>query len=352
MLGNFQDDQMGTKNSVINYILYLIFILVLCIIMLNLLVGIAVGEIAQLLARATVQQISMRILFVLQIQNAIRLTKRMGPLRKLFNMNYNFYNYQLSESSFAKRFDQIIYAFKRKLQKAHPRINLDDPFIKLDEKLDYMFNNFETDTNNSKNELLNRVNFIESRIAISQRRLEDKLNEATRKTMDSFGISKEEDSSSSSSPSDSALNKLERSDEGSMTRQRETFLASRKDSNLDFNSFLVLKLGSLNESFTNAFKALECNLIQQSVHLLNSLNSINQNTNLFRENSLSVKSMENEGFQAMGRNFQSIENKLSVFRAELDFILKKLDSVDTQVKISDLKLNKIKILSENEPFHF
>ncbi len=65
MVGNFQDDQMDTENSAINYILYFLFILILCILMLNLLVGIAVGEINQVLAKAVIEQISMRIVFVL-----------------------------------------------------------------------------------------------------------------------------------------------------------------------------------------------------------------------------------------------------------------------------------------------
>ena len=67
MLGNFNNDEMGLKNSILNYALYLSFICIMCIIILNLLVGIAVGELTKTLYTADIQQISMRILFVLKV---------------------------------------------------------------------------------------------------------------------------------------------------------------------------------------------------------------------------------------------------------------------------------------------
>ena len=56
MLGDFKTDQMGLQNSFINYLLYLAFIVIVSIIVLNLFVGIAVGEVNTVLAEATVQQ--------------------------------------------------------------------------------------------------------------------------------------------------------------------------------------------------------------------------------------------------------------------------------------------------------
>ncbi len=71
MLGDFKTDLMGLQDSYINYFLYLMFIIIVSIIVLNLFVGIAVGEVNTVLAEATVQQISIRIIFVLKIQFAI-----------------------------------------------------------------------------------------------------------------------------------------------------------------------------------------------------------------------------------------------------------------------------------------
>ena len=65
-LGDFKTEEMGINESVINYTLYIMFICVMSIIMLNLLVGIAVGELNQTLEQADVQQISMRIIFCLK----------------------------------------------------------------------------------------------------------------------------------------------------------------------------------------------------------------------------------------------------------------------------------------------
>jgi len=65
---------------------------------------------------------------------------------------------------------------------------------------------------------------------------------------------------------------------------------------------------------------------------LHTFNSINLNTNIFKDESLLIKQLEDEGFQAMKKNFQSIENKLFTFRAELDFVLKKLDKIELKLK--------------------
>ncbi len=66
-LGDYKTDEMGIKDSAVNYSLYLLFIGVMSIIILNLLVGIAVGELNQTLEQADVQYISMRIRFCLQV---------------------------------------------------------------------------------------------------------------------------------------------------------------------------------------------------------------------------------------------------------------------------------------------
>ncbi len=66
-LGDYKTNEMGIKDSTINYSLYLLFIGIMSIIILNLLVGIAVGELNKTLEQADVQYISMRIRFCLQV---------------------------------------------------------------------------------------------------------------------------------------------------------------------------------------------------------------------------------------------------------------------------------------------
>lgn len=67
VMGDFKTEEMGVEESSINYFLYLLFIGVMTIIILNLLVGIAVGEIKQTLDEADIQQLSIRIIFVLKV---------------------------------------------------------------------------------------------------------------------------------------------------------------------------------------------------------------------------------------------------------------------------------------------
>ena len=67
MLGDFQTDQMGVESSMVNYILYFAFLAIMSIITLNLFVGIAVGELNTVLSEADIQQISMRVVFVLKV---------------------------------------------------------------------------------------------------------------------------------------------------------------------------------------------------------------------------------------------------------------------------------------------
>ena len=67
MMGDFQTHQMGADDSVTNYILYIAFICIMSVIILNLFVGIAVGEIKQTLDEADIQQISMRIVYLLKV---------------------------------------------------------------------------------------------------------------------------------------------------------------------------------------------------------------------------------------------------------------------------------------------
>ena len=84
MLGDFKTDLMCLKDSFINYFLYLMFIVIVSIIVLNLFVGIAVGEVNTVLAEATVQQTSIRIIFVLKIQFAL------GFFTQVYSYSYSY----------------------------------------------------------------------------------------------------------------------------------------------------------------------------------------------------------------------------------------------------------------------
>jgi hypothetical protein len=66
------DDEylLSETQQLINTVISLLFISLMCVIILNLFIGIAVGEIKTVLYEADIQQISMRIIFVLKVQKA------------------------------------------------------------------------------------------------------------------------------------------------------------------------------------------------------------------------------------------------------------------------------------------
>lgn len=77
VVGELETNRMGLLDNndpmitLPNYIIYFLFIGLMCVIMLNLFVGIAVGEIKTVLDEADIQQTSLRIMFVLKIQSAV-----------------------------------------------------------------------------------------------------------------------------------------------------------------------------------------------------------------------------------------------------------------------------------------
>ena len=77
VVGELETNRMGLLNhddnmvTLPNYIIYFLFIGLMCVIMLNLFVGIAVGEIKTVLDEADIQQTSLRIMFVLKVQSAV-----------------------------------------------------------------------------------------------------------------------------------------------------------------------------------------------------------------------------------------------------------------------------------------
>jgi hypothetical protein len=173
MLNNFNIKNMGTETSFINFILYLFFMILLTIITLNLFVGIAVGQISKLLKMAVVQQTSIKIMFVLQVQNSIKFKF----LKNLFNTTFSYYSYENDKSKLFKLIDRFNYLIRVKLKKSSPSINLIDPIKHLDEKLDNLTRKIEHENKKVLNDLMNQLNTIESKIAISQKRLIDSVKE-------------------------------------------------------------------------------------------------------------------------------------------------------------------------------
>lgn len=135
MMGDFQTSQMGVEKSILNYILYVAFISIMSVIILNLFVGIAVGEIKQTLDEADIQQISMRIQFVLKIQDALRFTKKIKYLDTLLDMNHTSYCYEENEPKLVKSMSNTFNIVVAKFSSGSTAIDLVDPQTRLEEAI-------------------------------------------------------------------------------------------------------------------------------------------------------------------------------------------------------------------------
>ena len=92
VLGDYDTRYMGVMDGdELNIFIYLTFLTLMCVIMLNLLVSIAVSEIKVVLDEADIRHIALKILFVLSVQSAIDPILRKinsNTLTKFFNMRY------------------------------------------------------------------------------------------------------------------------------------------------------------------------------------------------------------------------------------------------------------------------
>lgn len=145
MMGDFQTSQMGVEKSILNYILYVAFISIMSVIILNLFVGIAVGEIKQTLDEADIQQISMRIQFVLKIQDALRFAKNVRFLDSLLDMRHISYCYEENEPKFLKSMVKTFDIVTAKFSNGSTAIDLVDPQTRLEEAIAELAKNTENE---------------------------------------------------------------------------------------------------------------------------------------------------------------------------------------------------------------
>lgn len=141
VMGELETDKMGlNSNNSLNFIIYIMFLTIMCTITLNLFVGIAVGEIKTVLDEAKTSGISMRIAFVLKIQSAIDpITKHLSCCRFVFNMTFDNFNpkkdhklIQLLTAMYT-RFMKIISSNEEEITMADPSKRLEDQFNLMSE---------------------------------------------------------------------------------------------------------------------------------------------------------------------------------------------------------------------------
>ena len=171
-----------------NYLIYFLFIGLMCTIMLNLFVGIAVGEIKTVLDEADIQQTSMRIMFVLKVQSTVNsLEKNIFFKRcfgkKILNMNFKNYNHN-NENGIVKLVDLLKMKLQKIFSSSEQRIILSDPQKRLEEAFNET-SRFTTEQIKSiKFGFSNQISDVEVKIFNSQRRIQDSLIEFASNTGD------------------------------------------------------------------------------------------------------------------------------------------------------------------------
>jgi len=185
MIGELQTSKMGLNNeqALVNVIIYFAFISLMCVIILNLFVGIAVGEIKTVLYEAYIQQISMRIIFVLKTQQTMHILRRM--------MKYSTYDYNRDELKVTRLKDRIFAFLKKKLLTQKQIVILVDPQKRLENNIQELSHNTSRELSTMKQAFCTQVLEVEQKLSNSQRRLEDIITEQSRKIATCFEASKE-----------------------------------------------------------------------------------------------------------------------------------------------------------------
>ncbi len=302
MMGDFQTHRMGV-DSTINYFLYVAFIGIMSIIILNLFVGIAVGEIKQTLDEADIQQISMRIVYLLKVQDALRFFQRNALLARLFNMRYTRYNYDKNENRLSKAMHAYSRFISSKLHSSSPDINLVDPQTRLEESLAQLAADSHKSFKLIKDALHDQMIEVNDKLNNSKQRLEDCLVEMSRKTDDNF--------ENSAGDSSTALLAVERNLAHSQTRILEAVCS--------LECLISKRLRSTKDSIIQHIKNSDRLACGQHNAVLDKMNlMLNTDMSHTTESSNRITEQTVSEFRVVTSMLSGIEGKMNLFQDNLD----------------------------------
>jgi len=194
VIGELDTSKMGLDNTdaLPNLIIYFLFIGLMCTILLNLFVGIAVDDIKTILDEADIQLISMKIIYVLRIQKAFQpLIDSFCCLRDILNMNFKKYNKDDDYKIF-KTIDLFLNKINNLLSKEDRNVQLADPNKRLENNLSEMSREMNEKFENFKHIFSNKLNETETKLLNAQVRLQDSLNEFSGITINQINTFREE----------------------------------------------------------------------------------------------------------------------------------------------------------------
>ena len=153
-----------------------------------------VGEIKTVLDEADIQQTSMRIMFVLNVESSLsKIRNRVFFCKKVLNMRYKSYSYD-NENRFVKSRDKLLIFLKRSFKSKEPSIKLVDPQKRLEDNLVELSRSTGEELKSIRETFGNQLTDVEIKLSNSQQRLEDQLLEMGRKTITNFELNKEDSS--------------------------------------------------------------------------------------------------------------------------------------------------------------
>ncbi len=194
VVGELDTAKMGLydNDSLPNFIIYILFIGLMCTILLNLFVGIAVDDIKTILDEADVQLICMKIIFVLKVQTAVQpICDRCCCLNPIFNMYYKKYTFE-NDNEFYKLTDRLYKKLFGIFSSKEPKINLLDPNKRLENTFTDVSREMNDKISNFKNIFENQMGMTESKLLNAQVRLQDSLNEFSITTTSQLNVFREE----------------------------------------------------------------------------------------------------------------------------------------------------------------
>jgi hypothetical protein len=307
VVGELETSEMGLyENSLANYVLYFLFISLMCVIVLNLFVGIAVGEIKTVLDEAHIQQSSMRIIFVLKVQETIgQINVLKRPVcRRFFNMRYKAYDYG-KENSLVKSKDKVFMFLRDKFASREPEIKLADPQKRLEDSLLELSRSTGDDFKSIRESLATQIGEVETKLSNSQQRLEDCLNEMSRKTLTNFETNKEDNTQQMSVV------------EMRVSSAQKQMQESVREMNAKTNE----KLRSMKQSFSGKLEHVEARLKQPYAALELNVNKLSECTQ--------------HEFQSIAKTVLAITSALSELQLQVSQAVEKVARIDTVGELLD-----------------
>ena len=192
MIGELNTGEMGlSEGFFINYVMYTLFICIMCVIILNLFIGIAVGEISTVLNEADVMQISMRIVFALKCQSSSKPFREWPLLRNILDIRRD--KYDSKKDDFLMKLKTSFHRTIDKLFKSRtPEIKLADPNKRIEDNLAELAKQTSNDIKSFKEVLNNKINDLKTIIKSSQQKLEDSLIDSSLKQANNAENTKED----------------------------------------------------------------------------------------------------------------------------------------------------------------